>query len=557
VSPSSPAIVSAASAQRLPRWVLLLLGLLYIAPGLLGREAWKPIDGTSVGIMLDLAQGHADWWAPSLLGQAVGEAAWLPYWLGAWAIQALPGLDPVTASRLPLAAALALTLVGTWNTAFSLALQRTAQPVAFAFGGHAEPVAYARAVADTALLALLACLGLAVMGHEASPHPYAMAASAWLLHAGAQAQRQARLDWRWGLRWLLPTLALMASGAPGTAVALAAWAARPASGAALRQAQSPTREWTRWALQSLLVLGLYLGLDWPHDTGQPPLGAVSHLWNALKATAWQAWPAWPLALLGLWAWRRHLRTPHIAVPLGAALLLWLSALAHATPARQMLPLLTALAPLAGLAVPTIRRNALALVDWLALLMFSLCGLVIWVYGLAMATGWPAAAARAVERLLPALDTSPTPLAWALACVVTGLWLWAIRWRTRAHRVALWKGLVLSATGTTWCWALLMSIWLPPLNHGMGFDRLAQRIQSIAAAERCAYSVGLPPALNAALLRAGLRPEIEARGATTCDALITTPDSDLSATDAAAWQPVASLWQVDQRADPVLIYRRRP
>jgi hypothetical protein len=326
---------------------------------------------------------------------------------------------------------------------------------------------------------------------------------------------------------------------------------------ALRRAQAPGREWARWAAQSLLLLGLYFGIDWPHDvlSAQPWLSG--QFWNGLKATAWQAWPAWPLAALGLWAWRRHLRAPHIAVPLGAAVLLWLSALAHVTPARQMLPLLTALAPLAGLAVPTIRRNALALVDWLALLMFSLCGVVIWVYGLAMATGWPGAAARAVERLLPALDTTPSPLAWALATAVTGLWLWAIRWRTRAHRVALWKGLVLSATGTTWCWALLMSLWLPPLNHGMGFDRLAQRIQRSTATERCVHSLGLAPALNAALLRAGLRPEVDANRVTNCDVLITTPDSDLSALAGQTWQQVASLWQVDQRAAPVLIYRRQP
>ena len=44
-----------------------------------------------------------------------------------------------------------------------------AQPVAFAFGGEAQPTDYARAIADGALLALIACLGLAQLAHETTP----------------------------------------------------------------------------------------------------------------------------------------------------------------------------------------------------------------------------------------------------------------------------------------------------------------------------------------------------------------------------------------------------
>ena len=43
------------------------------------------------------------------------------------------------------------------------------QPVAFAFGGEASPLDYARAIADAALLALIASLGLLQLGHETTP----------------------------------------------------------------------------------------------------------------------------------------------------------------------------------------------------------------------------------------------------------------------------------------------------------------------------------------------------------------------------------------------------
>ena len=49
---------------------------------------------------------------PQMLGQALETPALLPYWLGAWAIQALPFLAPETASRLPFVLLLGLTLLG-------------------------------------------------------------------------------------------------------------------------------------------------------------------------------------------------------------------------------------------------------------------------------------------------------------------------------------------------------------------------------------------------------------------------------------------------------------
>lgn len=552
MNPASPALLTANAAQRLPRWVLLLLGLLYIAPGLLGRDAWKPIDGLSLGLMLELAQGHADWWHPTLLGQTIGEAAWLPYWLGAWAIRALPFLDPVVASRVPLAAALTLTLVSTWYASFSLALQPLAQPVRFAFGGHAQPVAYARAVADTALLALVACLGLAIMGHESSPHPYAMAASAALLHAAANAQRDTGLRGWWLLHWGLAVVALMASGYPSTALCLGLLPLWPAQG--LR-----TFLWRAWAWRAVLLsLLLLVGLSvaWPHDAASPAPWAWAHIAGWLKTTAWYAWPAWPLALIALWRWRRQWRSPHMSVPALTSLILVTIAIGAHVPQRHMLLWLPALAVLAAFAVPTMKRHVLALIDWLALLMFTVAGVVIGVYGLALDVGWPRAAAHAVQRLLPGLDVQQPAWVWLFAAGITAAWLWALRWRTRSHRPALWKSLVLSAAGTTWCWALLMSLWLPALNHGMSYAGVAKRLRQLTPADACLQTQGFAPALNAALLQQGLRPIPDAPRA-VCPYLAMGEDADAQAINAHEWVEMASIWQVDQRAERVLLFKRLP
>jgi hypothetical protein len=48
--------------------------------------------------------------------------------------------------------------------------------VAFAFGGEAQLIDYARAMADAALLALVACLGLAQLSHETTSYVTSWAA---------------------------------------------------------------------------------------------------------------------------------------------------------------------------------------------------------------------------------------------------------------------------------------------------------------------------------------------------------------------------------------------
>ncbi len=119
----------------------------------------------------ELAQGKTSWWNPLLGGMAPETDGLLPYWLGALAIQWAPaGLTPTWQHGCPSAGMLVLTLIATWYGVYYLARSPAAQPVAFAFGGEAQPTDYARAMADGGLLALLACLGLAQLSHEATSY---------------------------------------------------------------------------------------------------------------------------------------------------------------------------------------------------------------------------------------------------------------------------------------------------------------------------------------------------------------------------------------------------
>ena len=113
----SPAIVTQDAARRLPRWALLLLCVAYVIPGYVGREPWKNADIASFGYMLALldAGSWREWLQPSMMGLVPDNGALLPYWLGAWAMQALMplGLAPEIAARVPYLLMLAGTLITT------------------------------------------------------------------------------------------------------------------------------------------------------------------------------------------------------------------------------------------------------------------------------------------------------------------------------------------------------------------------------------------------------------------------------------------------------------
>jgi hypothetical protein len=77
--------------------------------------------------------------------------------------------------------------------------------VAFAFGGEAQLIDYARAMADAALLALVACLGLAQLSHETTSYVTQLGCTAllflplrqWPITRGSQPRHCYLACWDW------------------------------------------------------------------------------------------------------------------------------------------------------------------------------------------------------------------------------------------------------------------------------------------------------------------------------------------------------------------------
>src|SRR5205085_4785987 len=139
-------------------------------------------------------------------------------------------------------------------------------------------------------------------------------------------------------------------------------------------------------------------------------------------------------------WRRHLASPHVALPLRFTVIAVLTTVMTPSSDRSLLLALPAMATLAAFALPTLSRSVSALIDWFTLLFFTGCAVVIWVVWISLQTGYPPKPAANVARLAPGFEPSFSLLAFALALAATIAWAWLVRWRTGRHRTAIWKSL---------------------------------------------------------------------------------------------------------------------
>lgn len=550
----TPALVAQRAAQPLPRWALWLFCAAYLLPGVVGRDPWKNADLIAFGVMSAMAEGRTSWLAPTLGGLPV-DTALLPHWLGAAFIWLLtPWIDAPMAARIPYALLLALTLALTWYATFQLARTEAAQPVAFAFGGEATPVDYARALADGAILALMATLGALQLGHETTPELAQLASVALAVWALAAAPFR-------GLRPRLAILAalplLAASGAPAMAMALGAIATVLCA----RSGFEAVRRFMPWvaaaALAAALVGATVHSWAWRIDAD-----VFANLPRIGRLLVWFLWPAWLLALWTAWRWRRHLQHRHIAVPLAVAGLAVAASVAMGGSDRALMLGLPGFAVLAAFALPTLKRGTSAAIDWFSVFFFSACAIGAWVVYAAFQTGMPAKTAANVAKLAPGFNASFSLISLLFAVAGTLAWIGLVRWRTGRHQHALWKSLVLPAGGVALCWLLLMTLWLPLLDYARSYRPWTERLARHVPAGACVATRGLPMSAVASLEYFGRwRVVAHPRGATalrsedSCQVLLVSEARGRPQPLPAGWRLVARENRPTDRDEVTAIYRR--
>ena len=549
----------------MPRLVLVLFCLAYLVPGFVGRNAWKGADIASLGWMASVAQGHSSWLHPSLAGLQPEFPSLLPYWLGAIAVQWCPQWMPADfAVRIPFALLLLLTMLTTWFASYYLARNPRAQPVAFAFGGEPSPTAYASAMADGALLALIACLGLAQLAHETTPALAQVGFSGLLLFSLAALPWQ---PYRAQIGAWLALLGLTLSGAPAMALLFAiGGVATLWVDASDRAGQTPdaVRRQIGWVLVGATFAA---AVGWKFDLWcwkiVLPQAHWADLEGYLELLVWFTWPAWPLALWTTWRWRKQwlqaAPSRHLLLPLWFVSVTLCTTLLGSGSDRTLLLALPAMATLAAFALPTLKRQVASLIDWFTLLFFSGCGLTIWVVWIAMMTGFPHQPSDNVARLAPGFTAHFSVVAFAIAALATLVWAWLVKWRVGRHRAAIWKSLVLPAGGAALCWLLLMTLWMPLLDYAQSYNSLVQNSLSQMSPAGCVEVKNLGPGKVAAFHFYGGVSLRAPQNQPQCPWLIAEPDGDgkpPAGIDTTQWLLLAAIRHPTDGNENLLLFKRQ-
>ncbi len=501
-----PVRLPASATRALPRLGIFALCLLYILPGLIGRDPWKiGGDATSFGIMWTMAHGSwQDWLLPHIADLATPQNGPLTYWIGALCIKLFGWMiGDEAAARIACLMFFSLGAASVWYATFTLGRRQEAQPLQLAFGGQPSPKDFGRTLADGALLIYLGSLGLLIHSHLTSPVALQISLVAFVLYVAI------RLFDRTTERTTEST-----AGQPPE---------RPAStikyalilGVALA-ALILTRGWivplTLWAtclviagfrykrllpLLALIALPIALAVAaiWPllcntlHPFGSSPFDAWM-TWNKreffrpsytslhyfIKYSAWFTWPAWPFAGWAVYAWRKQTTALHIALPLG--FLVALVALAFCSPYAEqssLIPLIPPLSILAAFGLPTMKRGAINAVDWFSVMAFSLFAIFIWLSWIAMQFGWPEQMHNNVFKTVPGFTAQFNPILFFIAFATTCAWLKLVYWRLSRHPRVLWRAVVLSSSGVILCWLLTLTLFTPWIDYRVSYRPLAEEI----------------------------------------------------------------------------------
>jgi 4-amino-4-deoxy-L-arabinose transferase-like glycosyltransferase len=486
-----PFLVTNLQAGKLPRWLLGLLCILYCLPGLIGRDPWRADDAANFGVGLTMARGQlSDWLLPNLAGLAMPDRGPMAGWLFAIAALIGQGLNSLgmtfitehLAVRVVTMLILFIGFALFWYAAYELASRRGVQPND-PFGVAANTKELGRTLADSALLILMASFGLIARMHETSVDAVQFLWTMLFISGMAYCiERPKRAGWMIGISLAAslltrgPALAISMIGTWALLAGLSSPFRWTLNTVVMRAATAFVTICAGWLLLTFLInsegLSLWLSTT---ESGWPRLSVLSYYGRTF---AWFYWPAWPVAIWAVWRWRTRLDEPVIALPLAMILGLAIHALFQTqSNESHLLPLIPAFALLAAMGLPTLKRAVGSLIDWFAVLSFTIAGIAIWTYWFAFNFGAPAKMAFSVQRLAPGVDPNFAPIEVLFGCMATLGWLALIRWRLGRHASSLWRPVALSCGGLILGWFLLMTLWLPFFNDRNTYRDVAQSLSA--------------------------------------------------------------------------------
>lgn len=538
--PDAPVRWSTYSRQPLlMSWpIALCLVAILLLPGLLGRDPWRGDDAEQFGVIAGLLAGGS-WLTPMFQGEAWGQSP-LYYW-----VNALIAWPLTFFLSLPDAARIGNLF---WVGLSIFALYEAARNMLSAEEAHVLP------------FLMLGAPGLMLTAHETQPDLAIMTGYAIFFWGVSRLSFERVLPGSPLIALGLGTTILAGGLPPGLPLIiglLGLFLIKP-----------------RLRLNTLigLLLGLLIGFSWfihaaafadvqTDNLAEAlfqaiwPVAAIrsfnelpGHLLGFIKLLAWTTWPAWPIALWTLW--RRRLTFWHREnlMPLAVLLVaLAIQVISSATRPSKTLILLVPIVFLATASVTHLRRGAANLLDAFTLTLFTLTAGFVWLGWVAMHFGWPVPLAQTVTRLEPGFRATLSVIPPALAFLLTIAWFVLMRNIPRSPV----RGIQHWFTGITLVWALVVALWLPWIDHGMGYTRMGQQLARQIDTSGCIATYRVDDDARAALsyqLKRDL-PRTLARASKGCPwLLVETPGHQPEIRLPRDWESATKIWSGHRRGN---------
>lgn len=565
-----PVRLPASATLALPRLGIFALCLLYILPGLIGRDPWKiGGDASGFGIMWTMAHGSLyDWLWPNLAGLPMPQGGPLSYWIGAICIR-LGGwlLGDDAAARIAPLLFFGLGAASVWYATYALGRRQEAQPLKLAFGGQPEAQDFGRTLADGALLIYLGSLGMLIHSHLTSATALQIGLVAFVLLIAIRLfdhdQQPARKKYALVLGLALGLLILT----HGWIVPMTLWLTCLLLAGFRHRRLLPHLLIITLQVALLVPLAWLLGCSVVHPFAGSPFTAWMN-WNLqefyrpsyaslhyfIKYSVWFTWPAWPFAAWAVYAWRQQTTALHIALPLGFLVALVLLAICSPDAEQSnLIPLIPPLSILAAFGLPTMKRGAINAVDWFSVIVFSMFAVFIWLSWIAMQTGWPAPLSRNVFKAVPGFVAHFDPIIFTIALLSTAAWLKLVHWRISRHPRVLWRAVVLSSSGVILCWLLMLTLFTPWIDYRVSYRPLAQELAAQLPAEYNCVDTNVSAAQRASFAALG-KVRFSGFNSGRCEFFL-GQRHNLKPANYPAGEPIWEGHRVSDKAERFMLYRR--
>jgi len=442
---------------------LILLFLVWIIPGLIGRDLWKADEPYSFGIVNHIIKS-GDWVVPTIAGEPFLEKPPLFYLTGAVFAHMFSNWLPLhDAARLASGFYMFLTLV---------------------FIGLAARELYGMGFGGTALVLLIGCAGLQTKAHKFITDVSLLTGFAMAFYGLALSRRRSTLSGFWigagtGIGFL--SKGLIAPGLIGLiALTLPAlfppWRSKTYFRSMLVALVSMAPWLVIWpAALYLRSRELFVEWFWYQNLGR--FLGYAHVGREFSPAFYLAvLPgfAFPVLLFAFWTlwrkrrlWREH---PVFQLPL-AAFLVMLLFFSFSSSIRNIyaLPMLLPLTLIAAAGADSFQgqERALRVLNHSITALFVILAGLVWIGWFAMMTGHPAFLEKRILFHLPDYAPAFNGVLFAAAFAYTAVWIVATANFTRSghHAATTW------AAGIVLIWGLCMTLWLPALDSGSGYHTL--------------------------------------------------------------------------------------